>query len=82
MREYLDREVEIAGEYEAGKPLIKCCLALRCKSRYSSGVERPGLIHESDVMTYWCEHTQQANGPDFGDTHPRACQSDRSCFEK
>lgn len=67
--------------YPDGRPLTECCRHLRCKSMYYSGVERPGLLHESEVMTYWCNHTQQQLGCDGGVADPRACQPGRGCCE-
>lgn len=65
--------------YPDGRPLVECCVHLRCKSMYYSGVERPGLLHESNVMTYWCNHTQQQLGCDGEVADPRACQPGRGC---
>ncbi len=74
-------EVQVGGEYHDGRRLIKCCTHLRCKSLYYSGIERPGLLHESDAMTYWCNETQESVGCDGGDTDPFVCQSGRDCCE-
>ena len=43
---------------------IACCPYLRCKSMYYRTDERPGKLHESDVMNYWCLKTQDPEGPD------------------
>lgn len=74
--------VEIGGYYPDGRPMLKCCGAVRCKSFYYSGVERPGLVHLSDVMTYWCKYTQEAIGADGGEVHPESCQRGRQCWEE
>ncbi len=74
--------VKIGGEYPDGRPMVKCCVHLRCKSLYYSGVERPGLLHLSNVMTYWCNHTQEAFGCDKGEANPLLCQKGRSCCEE
>ena len=74
-------EVQVGGEYHDGRRLIKCCVHLRCKSLYYSGVERPGLLHESDVMTYWCNHTQEVLGSDGKEANPFVCQPGRKCCE-
>lgn len=73
--------IEIGGFYLDGRPLVKCCTHLRCKSLGYSGVERPGLLHLSDVMTYWCNHTQTVTGCDGRDAEPEACQAGRGCCE-
>lgn len=73
--------IEIGGTYVDGRPMVKCCQHLRCKSLYYSGVERPGLLHLSDAMTYWCNHTQIVTGCDGRDAHPEACQAGRGCCE-
>lgn len=73
--------VEIGGTYPDGRPMVTCCQSLRCKSIYYSGVERPGLLHISDVMSYWCNHTQQNVGPDGFEALPEACQRGRGCCE-
>ena len=67
-------------EYPERK-LVKCCAALRCKSLFYSEDERPGLLHESDVMTYWCDYTQVSVGCDEGDVNLHLCQPGRSCHE-
>jgi len=71
----------IGGRYPDGRPLIKCCVHLRCKSIYYGGIERPGLLHLSGAMTYWCNHTQEVIGLDRGDAHPLTCQPGRECCE-
>ena len=76
-----ENQAPVGGTYFDGRPLLKCCTHLRCKSLYYSGIERPGLLHESNVMTYWCNLTQEAIGCDDGDTTPSACQPNRECCE-
>ncbi len=61
---------------------IKCCGLLRCKSMYYRPDERPGKLHESDQMTYWCMHTQDPQGPDQIIARPRMCQPGRACFQE
>ena len=61
---------------------IPCCSHLRCKSMYYAPDERPGKLHESEVMTYWCIHTQTPLGPDKEEAFPSACQPGRGCYEK
>lgn len=61
---------------------MACCSNLRCKSMYYDANERPGKLHESDVMTYWCIHTQSSLGVDNFEAAPSLCQKYRTCFEK
>ena len=61
---------------------IPCCSNLRCKSMYYGSEERPGRLHESEVMTYWCIHTQSALGPDREEAFPSSCQPGRACYGK
>jgi hypothetical protein len=68
-------------EMQRTEPLA-CCSHLRCKSMYYNPDERPGKLHESDVMTYWCMHTQSPVGPDKQDAWPSLCQSHRACYER
>ncbi len=75
------KDVPIGGFYPDGRPMVKCCIHLRCKSLYYSGVERPGLLHLSNVMTYWCNHTQEALGCDQKEATPLSCQPGRKCYE-
>jgi hypothetical protein len=74
-------EGPVAGYYPDGRPLISCCIHLRCKSMYYTGVEKPGLLHDSGQMTYWCNLTQESMGCDGGDCTPGHCQPGRSCCE-
>ena len=60
---------------------VRACVHLRCKSMYYTDVERPGLLHESEVMMYWCNHSQESIGCDGGDCDPHACQGHRECAE-
>lgn len=73
--------VPVAALYHDGRPMVKCCVHVRCKSLYYSGIERPGLLHLSDAMNYWCNHTQEAVGCDKEDVGPLICQKGRSCCE-
>jgi hypothetical protein len=59
---------------------IPCCAMLRCKSMYYRPDERPGKLHESDVMPHWCLRTQSLLGPDDGVAKPSACQPGRHCY--
>jgi hypothetical protein len=61
---------------------IPCCGLLRCKSMYYRNDERPGKLHESGVMDYWCLRTQDPQGPDNCDARPALCQAGRSCFKE
>jgi hypothetical protein len=63
----------------ATKP-VDCCTRLRCKSMYYRDDERPGRLHVSDAMTYWCSQTMDPQGPDGEHTSPLRCQPNRSCF--
>lgn len=63
------------------KPL-SCCVLLRCKSMDYRPDERPGRAHESDVMTYWCNATQDPEGPDGQTCRPTLCQPGRSCYKR
>ena len=77
-----ERNVEKVRMYDDGvRPLVKVCSQLRCKSMFYSATERPGLVHESDVLSYWCEHTQQTTGCDGRFVGTAECQPGRSCFE-
>lgn len=58
-----------------------CCVLLRCKSLYYRADERPGLLHTSDVMTYWCDRTAADLGPDDEVAGHTQCQPGRGCFE-
>ncbi|MBI3735723.1 hypothetical protein HY256_04325 [Candidatus Sumerlaeota bacterium] len=73
--------IQIGGHYPDGRPMVKCCVNLRCKSLYYSGVERPGLLHLSNVMTYWCVDTQETIGCDGKEASPLHCQPGRKCCE-
>ncbi len=57
-----------------------CCLELRCKSMTYRVDERPGMVHPSDLMTYWCALTGTDDGPDRELVDHRRCQSPRGCF--
>lgn len=61
---------------------MHCCSNLRCKSMYYDPDERPGKLHESGVMTYWCIHTQSPLGVDNLEAAPSICQKYRACYEK
>lgn len=57
-----------------------CCVHLRCKSMFYRVDERPGLLHWSNSMGYWCAVTNDTVGPDGdGARHP-VCQQGRGCF--
>ena len=73
--------IEVGGTYPDGRAIVKCCVHLRCKSLYDSGLERPGLLHLSNTMTYWCNHTQEALGCDHEAANPLTCQPGRRCCE-
>lgn len=57
-----------------------CCTHLRCKSMYYRSDERPGMLHPSEAMDYWCHHTNGKSGPDGAGTTHSACQAGRECF--
>lgn len=57
-----------------------CCLELRCKSMFYRGDERPGRLHPSDAMDYWCRLTNTKEGPDGSSARHPACQPGRGCF--
>jgi len=59
---------------------MRCCEQLEGKSMYYRPDERPGLIHESDVMPYTCLRTLRPVGPDGQDARPSLCQPHRTCF--
>lgn len=59
-----------------------CCALLRCKSMTYRSDERPGLLHPSDAMDYWCSLTNANAGPDGETTHHRACQPGRDCHKE
>jgi hypothetical protein len=60
---------------------MKCCTKLRCKSMYYRPDERPGLLHESNVMPHYCAKTQANWGPDDQEAKPSRCQPGRACYE-
>lgn len=60
---------------------MACCEKLRCKSMYYRTDERPGKLHESDSITYYCLRTQDGWGPDGDTARPFLCQPDRSCYQ-
>jgi len=57
-----------------------CCVELRCKSLTYRADERPGLVHPSTTMTYWCAQTGTDDGPDREVVDHGACQAPRGCF--
>jgi hypothetical protein len=65
---------------ETSTPPVPCCVRLRCKSMYYREDERPGKLHVSDTQWYWCNLTQDPDGPDNRDAHPRTCQPGRGCY--
>ena len=67
-----------SSPYQPAGP-IDCCPLLRAKSMYYRSDERPGRLHASDVMHYWCEITHTQVGPDKKTAHPLACQPGRGC---
>lgn len=58
-----------------------CCVRLRCKSLFYRNDERPGLLHNEEAMTYWCDKTNEALGPTGEPVVHRLCQPGRSCYE-
>lgn len=58
-----------------------CCRNLCAKSLYYRADERPGMIHPSDTMDYWCGVSGSDLGPDGGVAAHGSCQSGRPCFE-
>ena len=78
-----ERNTEKVGMYDDGvRPLMTTCIHLRCKSMYYSETERPGLLHSSDVMAYWCDQTNQSIGCDCGGVSPEECQPGRNCHDE
>ena len=65
---------------ESSVPPRPCCVELRCKSMFYRQDERPGRLHSSDTQTYWCELTQDPQGPDDADANPLRCQPGRACY--
>lgn len=63
-----------------GKEPKPCCANLRCKSMYCRADERPGLLHASETMTYWCALTNDHDGPDNALAKHDRCQSGRGCY--
>lgn len=61
-------------------PPARCCVRLRCKTMFYRPDERPGRLHCSDTQLYWCELTQDPDGPDAREATPAACQPGRGCF--
>lgn len=59
---------------------MPCCIHLRCKSMYYRSDERPGRLHDSDVMPHYCLRTHNPVGPDDRDARPTMCQPGRSCY--
>jgi hypothetical protein len=60
---------------------IRCCEHLSSKTLYYRPDERPGKLHESDVLTYTCLKTVAPVGPDGEVARPLVCQPGRQCFE-
>lgn len=58
---------------------VPCCRNLRCKSMFYRADERPGLLHASTTMSYWCHCTNDHLGPDEKPVGHPACQEGRSC---
>ena len=69
---------EMIEGFEQPKP---CCVELRCKTLTYRADERPGLIHHSDAMTYWCAQTGTDDGPDDAVVDHASCQAPRTCFQ-
>ena len=61
---------------------IRCCEHLSSKTMHYRPDERPGRLHQSDVLTYTCLHTMSPVGPDKQSASPAECQPDRPCFEE
>jgi len=61
---------------------IRCCEHLTGKTMFIRSDERPGLLHESDVLVYTCLKTMNPVGPDNKDATPSLCQPNRSCYEE
>ncbi len=60
-------------------PPVACCHELRCKSLFYRSDERPGWLHASDTMTYWCAVTLTDEGPDGEPVEHARCSGDRPC---
>jgi hypothetical protein len=58
-----------------------CCTDLRCKSMYYRDDERPGMLHWSNSMGYYCVKTADAVGPDGESALHPDCQPGRSCYK-
>lgn len=62
---------------------VPACVHLRAKTQYYRQADRrqpPGMIADSETLTYWCARTQDHVGPDHEGCDPRRCQSARACF--
>jgi hypothetical protein len=58
-----------------------CCENLRCKTMFYRSDERPGLLHPSGTMDYWCSLTSEQIGPDKLVARHATCQEGRECFK-
>ena len=47
---------------------------------YYRADERPGCLHSSDTMIYWCDRTQDDIGPDEASAAHETCQPQRTCY--
>lgn len=65
--------------YAMSKPTA-CCNQLRCKSLFYRADERPGWLHASDTMTYWCARTLTNEGPDGQPVEHAPCSTSRPCL--
>ncbi len=63
-------------------PPTPCCVHLRSKTMFCRADERPGLLHASDAITYWCHLTNEDLGPDERAASHAACQPGRSCHAR
>ena len=63
-------------------PPTPCCVRLRSKTMFCRSDERPGLLHASDSVTYWCQLTNEDTGPDAKVTSHALCQPGRTCFTR
>ncbi|HEX9794939.1 MAG TPA: hypothetical protein VGC54_13235 [Planctomycetota bacterium] len=63
---------------------VPACAQLRTKTQYyrpEDQAQPPGLIADSDTLSYWCAQTQDHVGPDLDGCDPRRCQITRSCYQ-
>ena len=63
---------------------VRACVHLRTKTQYYREADQeqpPGVIADSDTLSYWCAKTHDHIGPDRDGCCPESCQSARACYE-